>query len=83
MKNKIRYRAEQITKIQAENPNAAEPVAALEQEKKLRNDYFDRAIRKLKIEAKLRDAGFYAQWRKTYGDEAWAILEAAVGRSLA
>lgn len=46
---------EQITKIQAENPNAAEPVAALEQEKKLRNDYFDRAIRKLKIEAKLRD----------------------------
>ena len=35
------------------------------------------------FEAKLRDAGFYAQWRKTYGDEAWAILEAAVGRSLA
>lgn len=31
---------------------------------------------------KLREAGFYAEWKKTYGDEAWAILEAAIGRQL-
>lgn len=35
------------------------------------------------FEDKLREAGFYAEWKKTYGDEAWAILEAAVGRPLA
>ncbi len=35
------------------------------------------------FEAKLREAGFYAEWKKTYGDEAWAILESAVGRALA
>lgn len=34
------------------------------------------------FEDKLREAGFYAQWKKTYGDEAWAILEKAVGRTL-
>ena len=34
------------------------------------------------FEDKLREAGFYAEWKKTYGDEAWAILEAAVGRTL-
>ncbi len=27
----------------------------------------------------LRKAGFYAEWKKKYGDEAWAILEKAVG----
>jgi hypothetical protein len=31
----------------------------------------------------LRKAGFYAEWKKKYGDEAWAILEKAVGTSLA
>ena len=35
------------------------------------------------FEAKLREAGFYADWKKTYGDEAWDILEKAVGRKLA
>ncbi|KAB0269450.1 TRAP transporter substrate-binding protein [Microvirga brassicacearum] len=30
----------------------------------------------------LRKAGFYADWKKKYGDEAWAILEKAVGSSL-
>ncbi|MRX48987.1 DctP family TRAP transporter solute-binding subunit [Paracoccus sp. S-4012] len=35
------------------------------------------------FEQKLRDVGFYAEWKKNYGDEAWAILEAAVGRPLA
>ena len=31
---------------------------------------------------KLTDAGFYAEWKKTYGDDAWAILEKAVGTKL-
>lgn len=35
------------------------------------------------FEAKLREAGFYAEWKRTYGEEAWAILESAVGRTLA
>ena len=30
----------------------------------------------------LRKAGFYAEWKKKYGDEAWAILEKAVGSTL-
>ena len=29
--------------------------------------------------AKLQSAGFYADWKKKYGDEAWAILEKATG----
>jgi tripartite ATP-independent transporter DctP family solute receptor len=29
---------------------------------------------------KLRSAGFYTEWRKKYGDDAWAILENAVGK---
>lgn len=28
----------------------------------------------------LRKAGFYAEWKGKYGDEAWAILERAVGK---
>ncbi|HEY5066646.1 MAG TPA: TRAP transporter substrate-binding protein [Xanthobacteraceae bacterium] len=28
----------------------------------------------------LRAAGFYTEWKKKYGDEAWAILENAVGK---
>ena len=32
--------------------------------------------------AKLREAGFYEEWKKTYGEEAWSILESAVGRTL-
>lgn len=30
----------------------------------------------------LRKAGFYADWKKKYGDEAWGILEKAVGGTL-
>lgn len=30
----------------------------------------------------LRKGGFYAEWKKKYGDEAWAILEKATGGSL-
>ncbi|MFG1464138.1 TRAP transporter substrate-binding protein [Xanthobacter sp. DSM 24535] len=29
---------------------------------------------------KLRTAGFYAEWKGKYGEEAWAILETAVGK---
>ena len=29
---------------------------------------------------KLRKAGFYAEWKGKYGDEAWAILERSVGK---
>ena len=29
--------------------------------------------------AALKEAGFYAEWKKKYGDEAWAILEGEVG----
>ena len=31
---------------------------------------------------KLKDAGFYAEWKGKYGDEAWSILERAVGTTL-
>src|SRR5690606_19014234 len=31
---------------------------------------------------KLADAGFYAEWKKNFGDDAWAILEKAVGSTL-
>ncbi len=29
---------------------------------------------------KLRQAGFYAEWKGKYGDEAWALLEKSVGK---
>jgi TRAP-type C4-dicarboxylate transport system substrate-binding protein len=29
---------------------------------------------------KLRSAGFYTEWQKKFGDEAWAILEKSVGK---
>jgi len=28
----------------------------------------------------LRKAGFYAEWKAKYGDEAWALLERSVGK---
>ena len=28
----------------------------------------------------LSQAGFYAEWKTKFGDEAWAILERAVGK---
>lgn len=30
--------------------------------------------------AKLRDAGFYKEWKERFGDEAWGLLEDAVGK---
>ncbi|WP_137134210.1 TRAP transporter substrate-binding protein [Rhizobium sp. FKY42] len=32
--------------------------------------------------AALKEAGFYSEWKAKYGDEAWGILEKAVGSSL-
>lgn len=29
---------------------------------------------------KLRSTGFYAEWKKKYGDQAWALLEKSVGK---
>ncbi|HMZ15554.1 MAG TPA: hypothetical protein PLS04_15580, partial [Mycobacterium sp.] len=29
--------------------------------------------------ATLRHAGFYGEWRQRYGEETWAMLEAAAG----
>jgi TRAP-type C4-dicarboxylate transport system substrate-binding protein len=29
---------------------------------------------------KLRQAGFYAEWKGKYGDQAWGLLEKAVGK---
>ena len=29
---------------------------------------------------KLRSAGFYSEWKGKYGEEAWTILEKAVGK---
>lgn len=34
------------------------------------------------FQEKLKEANFYADWKSKYGDEAWAILEGAVGKSL-
>ena len=30
--------------------------------------------------AKLRDGGFYGEWKGRFGDEVWALLEGAVGK---
>ena len=30
--------------------------------------------------AKLREAGFYSEWKGRFGDEAWGLLEQAVGK---
>jgi TRAP-type C4-dicarboxylate transport system substrate-binding protein len=30
--------------------------------------------------AKLRDSGFYGEWKSRFGDEAWTLLEGAVGK---
>jgi len=30
--------------------------------------------------AKLRDGGFYGEWKTKFGDEAWGLLENAVGK---
>ena len=32
-----------------------------------------------KFRAALRSAGFYAEWKRKYGAEAWAALEKQVG----
>ena len=29
---------------------------------------------------KLKQAGFYSEWKGKYGDEAWALLESSAGK---
>ena len=36
-------------------------------------------VDKASFRAALKQAGFYAEWKKKYGEEAWAILEGEVG----
>jgi len=36
-------------------------------------------VDKAQFRAALKQAGFYAQWQKKFGDEAWGILESQVG----
>jgi TRAP-type C4-dicarboxylate transport system substrate-binding protein len=31
----------------------------------------------------LRKGGFYEEWKRRYGEDAWSLLEASVGRKLA
>jgi tripartite ATP-independent transporter DctP family solute receptor len=35
------------------------------------------------FQAALREGSFYADWKKRFGDEAWGLLEAGIGRKLA
>ena len=34
------------------------------------------------FQQKLKDAGFYSEWKGKFGDEAWGTLEAAIGHPL-
>jgi TRAP-type C4-dicarboxylate transport system substrate-binding protein len=52
--------------------------AGLESELKTRGLSFNDVDKKPFQEA-LRSAGFYAEWKRKFGDEAWAILEKYAG----
>ena len=52
--------------------------AGLQQELAARGLAFNQADTAA-FRAQLRKAGFYAEWKRKYGDEAWAILERSVG----
>ena len=34
------------------------------------------------FQQKLKDAGFYSEWKGKFGDDAWATLETAIGHPL-
>ncbi|WP_347138151.1 TRAP transporter substrate-binding protein [Paracoccus sp. SSK6] len=82
---------EDVQAVVAENFNAAavkQRADIAEMNKTLKTDletngFVFNDVDPTAFEAKLREAGFYAEWKKTYGDEAWGILEAAIGRQLA
>jgi len=81
---------EDVRGIVAENLNAAgvkerEDVAALNgtlREQLTSNGMKINEPDSASFRQRLKDAGFYAEWKGKYGDEAWAILEKAVGVSL-
>jgi TRAP-type C4-dicarboxylate transport system substrate-binding protein len=52
--------------------------ASLESELKAKGLAFNNVDKKPFQEA-LRSAGFYAEWKGKFGDEAWAILEKYAG----
>jgi tripartite ATP-independent transporter DctP family solute receptor len=91
--NKAAWEAmpEDLREIVAENINAAavlerEDVAALNAS--LKDDLASKGMTfnepdPASFRQKLADGGFYGEWKGKYGDEAWAILEKAVGGKLA
>ncbi|AXC50207.1 TRAP transporter substrate-binding protein [Paracoccus suum] len=82
---------EDVQKVVADNFNAAavkQRADIAEMNKTLKTDlegngFVFNDVDPKAFEDKLREAGFYAEWKKTFGDEAWAILETAIGRKLA
>jgi len=48
--------------------------ASLESELKAKGLTFN-TVDKKPFQQTLKDAGFYAEWRKTFGEDAWKILE--------
>ncbi len=90
--NKAAWEAlpEELRGVVAENINAAgvlerEDVAALNAS--LKDDLTSNGMTfnepdPASFRQKLAEGGFYAEWKGKYGDEAWAILEKAVGTTL-
>lgn len=52
---------------------------SLEQELKAQGMKFN-DTEQAAFQAQLREAGFYAEWRKKFGDQAWSLLEEYTGR---
>jgi tripartite ATP-independent transporter DctP family solute receptor len=51
----------------------------LETDLKAKGMVFNRPLPQ-SFRAALRESGFYAEWKKRFGDEAWSLLEASVGK---
>lgn len=79
---------ENIRTVVAKHINAAavaERADVAELTKSLRAKLTERGMKFNDVSApafrdKLRSAGFYAEWEKKFGDQAWAILQSAVGK---
>jgi tripartite ATP-independent transporter DctP family solute receptor len=64
--------------IQAERQEVRDQNASLTASLQARGLQFN-DVDTASFRAKLRDAGFYKEWRGKYGDEAWSLLERSVG----
>jgi len=79
---------EDVRKIVAKNINAAAVKARADTEKLNATVKDDLAAKGLifnqpdvaPFREKLRSAGFYSEWKGKYGEQAWALLEKAVGK---